>query len=291
MKSFLLSFLMCCFSILPAWAQSSCCSAGHSTGLAMAAFADESAFRESHPGPLPADYQPKIGRMVQVKTEGGREAAVFEVKSGKSEGKIILMFHEWWGLTDHIKKEAEQLHLETGATVLAPDLYERRIAGNAEEAAALMKGIDEARVRSIIRACIAYGGKFSRIQCIGWCMGGSWSLQAAIMAGERGYGCVVYYGLPESDPGKLKALKGPVLGIYASKDQWITPELVKSFDTNMKSLGLPFSYRTFDAAHAFANPGNPLYNREATTQAHALALDFLKKNFEVPLRKAPPEAE
>lgn len=290
MKRLLLTFtLLSIFSLSNSWAQTECCDVTAGASLSFSDFANDEKFILSHLSPLPFDFVPKIGKMVSMKVEGGKEFAVFEVKSGKTNGALILMFHEWWGLNDYILQEAEKLHIATGATVLAIDLYDRKIASNATEAAKLMKGVETERVEGIIKACIEYGGKFSRIQTIGWCMGGGWSLQASILAGQQGYGCVVYYGMPELEKEKLVQLGGPVLGIYAAKDTWITPQLVDEFDENMKIVQKKFTKYSFDADHAFANPSNPKYDKVAATKANELVIKFLKENFNVPLRK--PEIE
>lgn len=272
-------------------AQTSCCASLESATLAFKSFAGNEKFIAGHLPPLPLDYQAKVGKMVSLKTEGGKEAAVFEVKSGKSDGKIILLFHEWWGLNDYIKREAEQLHFETGATVLALDLYDRKVTTDPAEAGKLMQSLQEERARNIIKAALEYGGKFARFQTIGWCMGGGWSLQAALMAESRNYGCVVYYGMPEKDTARLSTLEAPVLGIYAKKDAWISPAIVKDFQERMKSVGKTLTVYSYDADHAFANPSNPKYDKVAATAAHQIAVDFIKKNFEVPFRRIEPPAK
>ncbi len=286
MKRLLLTFtLLTLFSLSEGWAQSSCCDVTAGEALSFADFANDEKFIASHLPPVPLDFTPKIGKMVSMKVEGGKEAAIFEVKSGKTNGAVILMFHEWWGLNEYILREAERIHIATGATVLAIDLYDRQVASTSEEAAKLMQGLKKERVESIIKACLEYGGKFSRVQTIGWCMGGGWSLQAAILAGQQGYGCVVYYGMPEVEKEKLAQLGGPVLGIYASKDAWITPQLVDEFDENMKIVQKKFTQYSFDADHAFANPSNPKFDKVATAKANDLVIKFLKENFNTPFRK------
>ncbi len=286
MKRLLLTFtLLSIFSLSNSWAQTDCCDVSAGDALSFSDFANDEKFMASHLPPEPLEFEPRIGRMVSMKVEGDSEFAVFEVKSGKNTGALIIMFHEWWGLNDYILREAEKLHVATGATVLAVDLYDRKIATSAEEAAKLMKGVQKERVEGIINACIEYGGKFSRIQTIGWCMGGGWSLQASILAGQQGYGCVIYYGMPEMEKEKLAQLGGPVLGIYASKDAWITPQLVDEFDENMKIVQKKFTKYSFDADHAFANPSNPKYDKVATAKANDLVIKFLKDNFNTPFRK------
>lgn len=261
------------------FSQSSCCVKPNSSA-AFASLANNESFVNMHLSPLPLDFQPTVGKMINLKPIGGKEVRAFEVKSGSTVGKVILMFHEWWGLNEYIQREAEKLHIETGYTVLAIDLYEGKSTMNPDEAGKLMQAVDQARARSIIQAGIEYAGKQGKIQTIGWCMGGGWSLQAAILAGTNLKGCIMYYGMPETDSEKLQKLNGPVLGLFAKKDAWITPEVVQKFEKQMKDLGKTITVESYDADHAFANPSNPKYNKEASAEAHKLVLEFLNKNFE-----------
>jgi carboxymethylenebutenolidase len=49
-----------------------------------------------------------------------------------------------------------------------------------------------------------WAGDGAEIATMGWCFGGGWSMQAALMAAESAIGCVIYYGMPERDPEKLE---------------------------------------------------------------------------------------
>jgi carboxymethylenebutenolidase len=46
----------------------------------------------------------------------------------------------------------------------------------------------------------------------------------------------------------------------------------------MKQAGKKLTYKIFDADHAFANPSNPKYVKEAADEAYAMSLDYLKKH-------------
>jgi carboxymethylenebutenolidase len=83
--------------------------------------------------------------------------------------------------------------------------------------------------------------------------------------------------MPETDISKLKQLNGDVLGLFASKDEWINEKVVSQFEENMKEAGKQLTVKTYDAVHAFANPSNPKHDREATADAHKLAIAFLRE--------------
>ena len=139
-----------------------------------------------------------------------------------------------------------------------------------------MKGVSDERARTIIEGAIKHAGKKAMFGTIGWCYGGGWSLQASLMAGKKSAACVMYYGMPEEDLKKLKKLNSNVLGIFATKDTYITPEIVSAFKKNMISAGKTITIKSYNADHAFANPSNPKFDKVAADSAHKLALTFLK---------------
>lgn len=280
MTKTLLVFLVLLAGVAKAQDQKSCCSdVTHTTAFAQ--LGDDGEFRTAHLEPLAFHHQSESGKMVSFKTPDGADGSGFEVKGEKGSKTIILMIHEWWGLNDYIKREADKLHSALGgkATVIALDLYDGKVAAKREEAAKFMGEAKEDRIRSIISGAIGYAGKDARIGTIGWCFGGGWSLQAALMAREQAKACVVYYGMPESNPDKLVDLSAPVLGIFADKDAWITPEVVKNFSEAMKKAGKELTLKTYDADHAFANPSNPQYDKTSTEDAYSHAIAFFESIF------------
>jgi carboxymethylenebutenolidase len=164
--------------------------------------------------------------------------------------------------------------------VIAIDMYDGRVATTADSAGKIMGSVSDARVKSIIKGVIAYAGPKANIVSIGWCYGGGYSLQTAILAGKQAQGCVMYYGMPEKDTNALKTLNCQVLGLFAGQDKWINADVVKAFQDNMKKLGKSLTVKTYDANHAFANPSNPAYNKVAAEDANKEAIAFITRVFE-----------
>ena len=123
---------------------------------------------------------------------------------------------------------------------------------------------------------ITYIGPTAEIASVGWCFGGMLSLQSALLEGKQAKGCVMYYGRPIQDVETLKTLHTDVLGIFGSRDKGITPESVKQFEENMQKAGEKITVKMYDAGHGFANPSNPIYDKEAAADAYKLALAYLK---------------
>jgi carboxymethylenebutenolidase len=87
----------------------------------------------------------------------------------------------------------------------------------------------------------------------------------------------MYYGMPEKSVDKLETLHSDVLGIFANKDQNITPAVVDDFASNMKKAGKTLILYRYDAVHAFANPSNPGYDKAAREEAYKHSMAFLKE--------------
>lgn len=257
------------------FAQHICCA--KTSTAQFAAIAGDKMFKESHATPLPFTFQSEKGKFVNFQTPDGKDARAYEVKG--NGGKVILLFHEWWGLNDYIQQEAVRLQKELGeVTVLAVDLYDGKVTSDPAEASKLVQQLRDARARNIIKGAFDYIGSTKRIGTIGWCFGGGWSLQAAIMGGKQVDACVMYYGMPEKDLSKLKELKSPVLAIFGRQDKHITPQLAEEFEKNMKEAGKNLTLNFYDADHAFANPSNPKFNKEAKEDAEKLVISFFRKN-------------
>jgi carboxymethylenebutenolidase len=67
-----------------------------------------------------------------------------------------------------------------------------------------------------------------------------------------------------------------VLGIWAKRDAWITPEKVAAFDLALGDAVIKHEFRSYDADHAFANPTGGRYNAGAAQDANEATRRFLK---------------
>jgi carboxymethylenebutenolidase len=245
-----------------------------------AMLASNNTFRMAHLTPLKIHFQSSIGRVVNYKTSDGLTANAWELKAKKKTNNYLLVIHEWYGLNDFVKKESEKLYNDFGnVNVIALDLYDGKVADNRQDAGKYMQAVKEARAQSIINGAIAYTGGKARIATLGWCFGGGWSLQSTLMAGKQAIGCVMYYGMPEQSVDRLKTLNCDVLGNFANKDNFINTKIVADFKANMEKAGKKLYLHQYDADHGFANPSNPIYNSEATRDAYANSLAFLKGKF------------
>ncbi len=75
-----------------------------------------------------------------------------------------------------------------------------------------------------------------KIGVVGFCMGGALSLYTATKNPHIG-ACVVFYGGHPNVKPDLPNLHAPVLGLYAEKDGFVTPDLVRELESKLKALG------------------------------------------------------
>src|ERR1041385_8928943 len=229
-----------------------------------ALFASDIEFVMSHEAPLPFIYHSANGQDITFKAADGTDAHGWMVKAAKPTDYYLFVIHEWWGLNDYIKQESENLGNELGVNVIAIDLYDKQVATTPEEAGKMVQSVKTDRAVNIIKGAYSYAGSKAKVFTIGWCFGGGWSLQTALLGGSQVVGCVMYYGMPEADVNKLKTLHCDVIGFFANKDGYITPKIVDDFKQHMSEAGKKLTVYQYDADHAFANPSNPHFDKDAT---------------------------
>ncbi|HEY9886209.1 MAG TPA: dienelactone hydrolase family protein, partial [Vampirovibrionales bacterium] len=181
----------------------------------------EEGFAEKHSEPK-LIHAENGGGMISFPVKGGEDASAYQVINKDSTNKYLFVIHEWWGLNNHIKNEADVWFEKlANVNVLALDLYDGKVATTREDAQEFMSSVNEERIISIIDAAIETLPKDAELATIGWCFGGGWSLRAAIQAGDKTTACVMYYGMPVKDEELLKSLNAEVLFIYGTQDEWI----------------------------------------------------------------------
>ncbi len=275
----LLFMTVVCAVLSSAQEKASCC--GPAATEEFAAFGKDMAFVSLHESPAPMEFKAETGAMKTIPSADSQEVNIFEVPAAKPTKKYLFVFHEWWGLNDYIKQEAEKLQKELGVNVIALDLYDSKVATDPQTAAQYSQQVKAERAQAIIKAAIEYVGKDAQVATLGWCFGGGWSMQSALLLGKQAVGCVIYYGMPEKDVKRLKTLHCDVLGIFGTQDGYITPQVVAEFQKNMKAAKKNLEVHNYDAVHAFANPSNPKHDKEKAADAYKKTIAFLKAKFRV----------
>lgn len=195
----------------------------------------------------------------------------------------LIVIHEWWGLNDGVRAMADRLAAE-GYIVLAIDLYGGRVADTPDAARKLMMEVlenpqaAEENIRQAYRFVTETAGA-PRVGSFGWCFGGTWALNAALLFPRDLDAAVVYYGQVVTDREALAGLDVPILGHFGAEDRSIPVEKVEAFRQALESAGVEHEIRVYPGAgHAFANPSGQTFDAPAAEEAWKLSLDFLQQH-------------
>lgn len=241
-----------------------------------------------------------MGTMINL-TAAGETIQAYQAEAvGPLRGAVVVI-HEIWGLTGHIKNVADRFAAE-GYLALAPDLM--GLAGLdatllAELGADRSDPAKRTAVQPKIRAAtgpLRDPGKAARIQAgaaaafhhlddgvgeavrtavVGYCFGGTYAFALAVS--EPGLAAAVpFYGQANYTVAELAGVKSPILAFYGEEDTALTdalPELI----SRMREAKVDFRYTVFSGAgHAFFNDSNPVaYRPEAARIAWTETLEFL----------------
>ena len=234
-------------------------------------------FASLHIDPKKVENVEQLGKMISFEAADGKPAGGYFIPAKKKSNRWLIVIQEWWGLNDNIKNEADKYYSDLGnMNVLAVDMYDGKVAATPDSAMKLMRGADMTRMVAIVKGAIAHAGKDDSIYSVGWCFGGMWSLQTAMLAESKAKGSVMFYGRPESNVEKLKTLQCDIIGFFGNKDQSPSPAVVNDFEKNMQSAGKKLETHKYEAGHGFANPSNPAFNEAAAADAYRKAIAFLK---------------
>ncbi len=227
--------------------------------------------------PAPALAQDKGPKVTaeNVTYRAGKETvrAVVCRPAGQGPFPAVVVVHGDFGLTRWVKEQAQRL-ASKGYVALAIDLYRGAVAKDLEEAHILERGLDLGRVQTDLKAALDYlqtrpEVRKDRLGILGWDMGGGHALDGAMRDG-RLKATVVCYGRLTTDAKLLAGLQGPVLGLFAGKDEGIPPETIQRFQTAMKKAGKRVAVHVYpDVGTCFLDPKSPYLS--APTPATVIA--------------------
>jgi carboxymethylenebutenolidase len=221
--------------------------------------------------------------MVEFKSNGGTARGYLAVPEAGRRGPGVVVIQEWWGLVPHIKDVCERFAAE-GFVALAPDLYHGRTTASPDEAGKLMMALNIEETEKDLRGAIDYllaheSVEGERVGTVGFCMGGALSLYAA-SKNEAVGACVVFYGGHPKVKPDLENLRAPVLGLYAERDDFVTPAIARELEAKLKSLGKTAEIHIYAGAdHAFFNDDRPeVFNATAAADAWQRTVPFLREH-------------
>jgi len=267
----------------------------HAQAPSDAGFVSAMAREHAHDAPvataatLPAPQQQVRTQMVVYDTVNGKPVQGFMAwpARGPRNMPAVVMIHEWWGLNDNMKQMAQRLAGE-GYRVLAVDMYNGQVATTPQEAQTYMREVTSNTGRGVsnLRSAAEFlrqRQRASKIGVVGWCFGGAWALQSALIMPEEIDAAVMYYGRVVNDRERLASLDAPLLGLFGGADPTIAVSDVRQMEATLKELGKTVEVHVYDgAAHAFANPSGQAYNAAAADDAWRRATGWFAQHLRTP---------
>lgn len=213
--------------------------------------------------------------------DAGADAFV-ALPAGQGHAPGLIVVHEWWGLNAQIREVARRLALQ-GYVAIVPDLYHGKVAGDAEQAHVLTRGLDRDEALGVLEGALGWlraqpRTAKARAGVVGFCMGGALAERWALRGGDLA-AVVMFYGSPETDPSKLAGLRAPLQGHFGADDDGIPAKKVEELRTGLAKAGKTGEiYGYPGAGHAFLHEGRDSYRPDQARQAWARMLAFLQKH-------------
>jgi carboxymethylenebutenolidase len=215
---------------------------------------------------------------------GGRTTDGWLAIPKTGEGAGVIVFQEWWGLNEQIKKTCDRL-AAAGFTALAPDMYSGRVTTNPDEAGRLMMALEVPKVAEDAGGALDFllrheACSSAKAGTMGFCLGGQLALFAACTYADRVGACVDFYGVHPKITPDLTKLRAPVLGVFAEKDAYVNEQVVADLAHRLQAAGRDFEFKTYPGVnHAFLNEERPdVYDAGAAADAWNRAVEFLRRH-------------
>jgi dienelactone hydrolase len=214
-------------------------------------------------------------------------------KEFKDKIPLVVIVHEWWGLTPNMLEISQRLNAEGYAT-LPVDLFGNgKTVDNPTEAQALATPFYQNPSLGIARLTkyVEMAKKdphvdASKVYVIGYCFGGTQALNLA-RSGADIKGVVSFHGGLTSTLPQLP-IKAKVLALNGLADPMVPAKDRQAFEKEMKALKADYKVVNYKGAtHAFTNPNATeigkkykipvAYNKKADQASWKELLSFLKK--------------
>jgi carboxymethylenebutenolidase len=228
-----------------------------------------------------------LAEMIEYARPDGKKAPGYYAPppGGGTGAPGVVMLEEWWGVTEHIKKTADEL-AAAGFRVIVPDLYRGRTAAVGDEANHLMEGLDfgdaaTQDTRGAAQYLLSTGSK--KVGVMGFCMGGALTFLAAMYDPEFS-AAVTFYGYPPTEAGDVGTIKIPIQGHWGLRDGFFNIEGVNKIAARLQEAKVVHEFHTYDAEHGFHNPnevgkaGLGHHHKESAETAWRRAVNFLKSH-------------
>lgn len=227
---------------------------------------------------------------------GNQEFEGLFVYPAASKGKLpgVVMVHNWLGITDETKHQAERV-AKLGLAVFAVDIYGKGIrAHNQQEAVQLSSKYKSDR--KLFRDHLLRGLEVLREQkdvdgtkviAVGYCFGGTGVIELA-RAGANVDAVVSFHGgLDSPNPADGKNIKARVIALQGADDPFVKASDIAAFQNEMRTNNVDWEMTVYGGAvHGFTDTtagsdvkAGMAYNAKADYRSFEVLTDLVNDLF------------
>lgn len=204
--------------------------------------------------------------------------------SPNNEAPLVLMIHDWDGLTDYEVKRAEML-AEMGYATFAADMFGKgvrptEIADKKKLTGELYK--DRGKMRALLNGALAaakaQGANVDNAVAIGYCFGGAVTLEFA-RSGVPLKGFVSFHGGLASPEGQdYTQTQGNILILHGTADAVVSMQDFATLAIELEKTKIPHEMITYSGApHAFTVFGSDRYRKDADEKSWRRFSEYLQE--------------
>jgi dienelactone hydrolase len=229
--------------------------------------------------------------MISSTAAAAGKSVVYEVNGASYEGyytgasgnaPLILLVHDWDGLTDYEVKRADML-AEMGYTVFAVDLFgagvrPTKMEDKRQHTGELYK--DREKMRTLLNAALktaqSQGADTGNAVAMGYCFGGAAVLEFA-RSGADMKGFVTFHGGLKTPEGQdYSKAKGKFLILHGTADTAVSMQDFATLANELEVKGVSNEMITYGGApHAFTVFGGDRYRADADKKSWKRFTEFL----------------
>ncbi|CAB9508220.1 sirohydrochlorin [Seminavis robusta] len=169
--------------------------------------------------------------------------------SGKNNKKLLILLHEFFGLSQSICDKADALANDLQCTVIAPDTFRGESSTFIPKCIWLALSTPQDRVNADLDDVLQWytattatteeskDGSTLSLAVMGFCYGGGKAIRYTTHC-QPSAATVVCYGSPLTDVDALKRLKKPVCGIFGQDDLQFPPPVIQAFERALQEAQL-----------------------------------------------------
>lgn len=220
-------------------------------------------------------------------------AVIYEVNGEAYEGyyispsnkaPLVVLIHDWDGLTDYEVKRAHML-AESGYAVFAADLFgagvrPTEVNDKKQHTGELYKDRDKMRalMNGALETARSKGARVENAIAAGYCFGGAAVLEWARSGAKlKGY-ATFHGGLQTPDGQDYSRTQGKLLIMHGSADSAITMDQFAALTNELEAAGVQHEMITYGGAqHAFTVFEGSRYQEKADKESWKRFHEFLKE--------------